>query len=83
MGSLPHQPLITAGVQVLEATISFQKEKEQLAILTAALKSKLKDLCGVYFNLSFRKHSRAIGLTIPDELRVRGGSTSGQSVARF
>ena len=56
---------------------------EQPAAFTAALKSKLKDLSGVYPNLGFRKESGAIRVTIPDELRVRGGPRFGQLVEQF
>ncbi len=58
-------------------------EGEQPAAFTAALERKLKDLSGVYPGLGFRKDSGSIRVTIPDELRVRGGSSFGQLVERF
>jgi hypothetical protein len=58
-------------------------DEEQPAAFTAALNSKLKDLSGVYLNLSFRSDSGSIRVTIPDELRVRGGSRFGQLVEQF
>ena len=58
-------------------------DTEQPAAFTAALKSKLNDLSGVYPNLGFRKDSGSIRVTIPNELRVRGGSSFGQLVAQF
>jgi len=56
---------------------------EQVAAFTAALKRKLKDLSGVYPNLGFRNDSGSIRVTIPEELRERGGSRFGQLVEQF
>ena len=56
---------------------------ENPAAFTAALIRKLKSLSGVYPNLSFRKNGRSIRVIIPDDLRVRGGSTFGQLVEQF
>ena len=49
----------------------------------AALKSKLENLSGVYPSLSFRKNGHSMRVIIPDDLRVRGGSTFGQLVEQF
>jgi hypothetical protein len=53
------------------------------AAFTAALKRKLKNLSGVYPNLSFRNNGRSIRVIIPDDLRVHGGSTFGQLLEQF
>ncbi|MDB6032650.1 MAG: hypothetical protein JWM16_2988 [Verrucomicrobiales bacterium] len=53
------------------------------AAFTEALKSKLKNLSGLYPNLSFRNDGRSIRVIIPEDLRVRGGSTFGQLVEQF
>jgi predicted dehydrogenase len=58
-------------------------DREQPAAFTSALKSKLNDLSGAYPNLGFRKDSGSIRVIIPDELRVRGGSTFGQLIEQF
>lgn len=58
-------------------------DEEKPAAITAALKRELKNLSGVYPNLSLRKDGSSIRVIIPDDLRVRGGSTFGQLVERF
>ena len=58
-------------------------DEEDPGAFTVALKSKLKNLSGAYPNLSFRKNGRSIRVIIPDDLRVRGGSTFGQLVEQF
>ncbi|MGH9572178.1 MAG: putative oxidoreductase C-terminal domain-containing protein, partial [Candidatus Acidiferrales bacterium] len=50
---------------------------------TTALERKLKSLSGSYPNLSFRNNGRSIRIVIPQEDRVRGGSTFGQLVQQF
>ena len=53
------------------------------AAFTEALKNRLKKLSGVYPNLSFRNNGRSMRVIIPDDLRIRGGSTFGQLVEQF
>ena len=58
-------------------------DEESPATLTPALKRKLESLSGAYPHLTFRENGRSIRVIIPNQLRVRGGSTFGQLVAQF
>jgi predicted dehydrogenase len=53
------------------------------ASVRAALERKLKELSGVYPNLTYREDGPALRLVIPDEVRARNGSTFTQLVQQF
>jgi predicted dehydrogenase len=58
-------------------------EEERPTAFAVALERKLKNLAGVYPNLSLHQSGRSIRVLIPDDLRARGGSTFGQLVEQF
>jgi hypothetical protein len=56
---------------------------ENIPVFTAALQQRLKQISGVFPNLTLQNNGKAIRVSIPAEDRARGGSMSAQLVEQF